>query len=127
MPRMTLCRIWECWLLDGSPKVFFRTALVLLSQAEELLLTSPPERMAEVLATYPPPLDDDLVPSRLVPRAWAMKVTRRTLRPALEAARAATAVEAAGAVADAEREAKPEADSVGFWANSPRAAEPMLR
>merc|ERR1712242_476358 len=111
MPRMTLCRVWECWLLDGSPKVFFRIVLALLARAEETLLNTPPEQMSEVLRTFPAPLDDALVPSRLVPRAWAVKVTRKQLRHALEVAKIATAVEAAGAVAA--RDSDVEGDAVG--------------
>lgn len=89
LPRPTLCRIWECWLLDGSPKVFFRVALSLFAQAEEALLGQPVEDIAETLRTFPAPLDAGLAAGELVARAWATKVTRSRLRPTLATAEAA--------------------------------------
>mmetsp|Transcript_59666 Transcript_59666/g.194647 ORF Transcript_59666/g.194647 Transcript_59666/m.194647 type:complete len:197 (-) Transcript_59666:91-681(-) len=88
LPRATLCRIWECWLLDGSPKVFFRVALALFAQAETALLGEPVEVISEVLRNFPAPLDAGLAVRELIPRAWATKITNSKLWPALAAAEA---------------------------------------
>eukprot|EP00930_Biecheleria_cincta_P029171 TRINITY_DN20301_c0_g1_i2.p1 TRINITY_DN20301_c0_g1~~TRINITY_DN20301_c0_g1_i2.p1 ORF type:complete len:788 (+),score=139.65 TRINITY_DN20301_c0_g1_i2:136-2499(+) len=86
LPRAALCRIWECWLLDGSPKVFFRISLALLSRAEGTLLEMPIESVSEMLQTFPPPLDDQLDTDRLIAAAWATKVTNSVLKRAKSAA-----------------------------------------
>lgn len=88
LPRATLYRMWECWLLDGSPKVFFRIAIAVFAQAEPALLGAPAERMAETLRTFPAPLDSRLAQRSFIPYAWATKVTNSALRPALVAAEA---------------------------------------
>ncbi|CAK0806033.1 unnamed protein product [Prorocentrum cordatum] len=86
LPRAALSRLWECWLLDGSPKVFFRAALAVLARAEGALLAEHPSRATELLQQCVPPMDPSLVRSRLVPAAWAMKVTSKVLRRTLSEA-----------------------------------------
>lgn len=86
LPRGALCRIWDCWLLDATPKVFFRVALQLLGEAEPFLQGQPLERVSEVLRTYPPPLDAALHSERLLAEAWTVKVTNTVLRRALKTA-----------------------------------------
>jgi len=84
LPRSTLCRIWECWLLDGSPKILLRVALALLARAEGTLLGVPIEQVSETLKTFPPPLDANLECAQLIPDAWGMKITNKKLRLALK-------------------------------------------
>lgn len=86
LTRATLCRVWECWLLDGSPKVFFRVALALLTHVERFLLDESLEQVAELLQTFPPPLDAIIDPFTLMHSAWSIKVTSSSLRRSLAAA-----------------------------------------
>merc|ERR1712224_259391 len=79
----TLCRIWECWLLDGTPKVFFRTALALFKYAEDELMSCSIEEGAEILKNFPPPWDQVLQFARAVPTAWTFHVTNKRLRTIL--------------------------------------------
>jgi hypothetical protein len=88
MPRATTCRLWECWLLDGTPKIFFRTALALFKNAEGVLLSEPIEQAVEMLRIHPAPLDQGLHASQILPSAWAYHITNRQLRSVLSSAKA---------------------------------------
>jgi len=88
LPRAALCRIWECWLFDGSPKVFFRVALALFAHAEETLLGEPLEEVANTLKNFQPPLRLGLNAAELMTKAWAIKVTDSALRCVLASAEA---------------------------------------
>jgi len=89
LPRASLCRIWECWLNDGTPKIFFQTALALFQQAEPALLHEPLEVISEVLRTFPPPLDAALAPEELIARAAGTKVSASCVRSAIAKAEVA--------------------------------------
>merc|ERR1712113_1035242 len=88
LPRHSLCRIWECWLLDGTPKVFFRLALALLAQTERTLMKLPLEQLAETLQKFPPPHDGVLEADKIISVSWSTKVTNKVMRRVLATSKA---------------------------------------
>ena len=77
MPRDVLSRIWEAWLLDGTPKVLFRTALMLFQQSADSLSQSCLEDISQQLKQCPPGLSCN--PATFLELAWRTKVTSRVL------------------------------------------------
>eukprot|EP00929_Paragymnodinium_shiwhaense_P039337 TRINITY_DN20678_c0_g1_i2.p1 TRINITY_DN20678_c0_g1~~TRINITY_DN20678_c0_g1_i2.p1 ORF type:complete len:966 (+),score=234.75 TRINITY_DN20678_c0_g1_i2:73-2970(+) len=91
LPRESLCHLWDCWLLDGSPKVLIRAALFVFQRAQEAMLGAAAslEEVVSLLKYSPPSttLREALQVGRFVPEAWLhCKVTRKRLRLALEVA-----------------------------------------
>ena len=81
MPRAVLSRIWEAWLLDGTPKALFRTALMLFQQSADSLSHSSLEDISFQLKQCPPHLSSlSRKPSCFMELAWHTKVTSRVLR-----------------------------------------------
>jgi len=85
LSRETLCRMWDCWLLDGNPKVFFRTALWLIQRASTLIMDAPSVDAAnELLQVYPESLKTaDMQPHEILASIWSVKVKNSQLRKAL--------------------------------------------
>jgi hypothetical protein len=88
LPRATLCRIWECWLWDGTLKIFFRTSLTLFAHAERALMGRSLEFVSDALRHFPPPLDQDLDVLSLIGGACTTMVTNKSLKPIILAAEA---------------------------------------
>jgi hypothetical protein len=86
LPRASLCRVWDCWLLDGTPKVFIRVALSLLVRVEGAVGEAPVESVVQVLKSFPEPLDTCLGHKRLIVDAWLTKITNKVLRRTLDEA-----------------------------------------
>lgn len=84
LPRKTLCRVWECWLLEGSPEVFIRLAFALFFQAKDALLGASLSEISETLRTFPVPLNQGLHQHRLIPEMLALKLNSSDLQNALD-------------------------------------------
>lgn len=86
LPRAVLCRAWDCWLLDGNAKIFFRTALSLLERASSRLLREAPGAAVTSLRYLPacfgePGFGGQGAPaSELFSQVWDIKVTHSSLR-----------------------------------------------
>eukprot|EP00927_Polykrikos_kofoidii_P035195 TRINITY_DN29777_c0_g1_i1.p1 TRINITY_DN29777_c0_g1~~TRINITY_DN29777_c0_g1_i1.p1 ORF type:complete len:1045 (+),score=184.23 TRINITY_DN29777_c0_g1_i1:87-3137(+) len=80
LPRVSLCHAWDCLLLDATPKLLFRLALLILETAKSSLVGQPLEQMAQTLRRYPQSLEVVLQPRRLVAEAWDVKVTSTRFR-----------------------------------------------
>ena len=87
MPRDLLSRIWEAWLLDGTPKALFRAALMLFQQSADSLGRSCLEDISRHLKECPPCLTCN--PAAFLELAWHTKVTSRELKSLLAEGRAA--------------------------------------
>ena len=78
MPRAVLSRIWEAWLLDGTPKVLFRVALMLFQQSADSLSNSSLEDISRQLKQCARHHGGN--PATFLTLAWRTKVTSRVLR-----------------------------------------------
>eukprot|EP00928_Gymnodinium_smaydae_P028080 TRINITY_DN21514_c0_g4_i1.p1 TRINITY_DN21514_c0_g4~~TRINITY_DN21514_c0_g4_i1.p1 ORF type:complete len:926 (+),score=154.25 TRINITY_DN21514_c0_g4_i1:28-2778(+) len=79
MPRSTLCRIWECWLFEGTLKTFHRVSLALVMDTEKYLVGQPLEYVSDALRNFPKPLDQSLDMLYLISGACATKITNKQL------------------------------------------------
>eukprot|EP00557_Chaetoceros_sp_GSL56_P002109 CAMPEP_0176497732 /NCGR_PEP_ID=MMETSP0200_2-20121128/11892_1 /TAXON_ID=947934 /ORGANISM="Chaetoceros sp., Strain GSL56" /LENGTH=540 /DNA_ID=CAMNT_0017895787 /DNA_START=354 /DNA_END=1977 /DNA_ORIENTATION=- len=53
MPSKTINRIWDIWLVERSPKIFFRVATAILFLSQPILLNNDLEGMMQYLNTFP--------------------------------------------------------------------------
>lgn len=77
MPSKTVNRIWDIWLVERSPKIYFRVATAILFLSQPILLNNELEGMMQYLNTFP----DSTIFSQdiLINCALQIKITNRML------------------------------------------------
>ena len=77
MPSKTINRIWDIWLVERSPKIYFRVATAILFLSQPILLNNELEGMMQYLNTFPDAtiFSEDI----LITCALQIKITNRML------------------------------------------------
>jgi hypothetical protein len=77
MPSVTVCHMWDIWMVERSFKIFFRVGTAILFLSQPILLNHDLEGMMSYLNTFP---DATLLsPDILIACALQIKVTNRLL------------------------------------------------
>lgn len=78
MPTVTVCHMWDIWLVERSFKIFYRVGTAILFLSQPILLNHELEGMMTYLNTFP---DATLLnPDILIPCALQIKVTNQLLK-----------------------------------------------
>lgn len=79
LPRATLDRIWDIFLLENNWKIMLRMAVAILQLSEEHVLGKPIDEVMQFLNTFGGKSEELLAVDALVERALSIKVTNSVL------------------------------------------------
>ena len=75
LPRTTLDRIWDIFIVERDWKIVFRIALALLLLAQPHIAAEPIDTTIKILSTFPEPILSALEPDQLIHDSLNIKVT----------------------------------------------------
>ncbi|DAZ95228.1 TPA: hypothetical protein N0F65_003463 [Lagenidium giganteum] len=79
LPRETLDRIWDIFLVENNWKIMQRVSLALLQQSEPFIVSRPIDEMMQFLNTFGNKSKELLAADVLIPKALSIKVTNTVL------------------------------------------------
>lgn len=79
LPRATLDRIWDIFLMENNWKIMLRAAVAILQLSEEHVVGKPIDEVMQFLNTFGGKSEELLAPDALIERALSVKVTNNVL------------------------------------------------